>query len=90
LLLNRYLKIDRKNDTEILFNLFLMLLVQEIGIKYQPSKGKTGGLGWSENMQHVAVGCQDGEADILEDRVRRAQLQEQHDEDSMVRDLNKK
>ena len=54
-----------------------------------PSKSKTGCLCWPENVQHVAVGGQHREADVLKDRVWRAQLKEQHDEDAVVWDLKK-
>ena len=55
-----------------------------------PGEGKASCFGRPEDVQHVAVGRQDREADVLKDRVWRAQLQEQHDENSVVRDLRER
>ena len=54
-----------------------------------PGEGKASCFGRPEDVQHVAVGRQDWEADVLKDRVWRAQLKEQHDEDAVVWDLKK-
>ena len=67
-----------------------MKTINEMKLKYfLPSECKSGRLCRSENVQHVAVGGQHREADVLKDRVWRAQLKEQHDEDAVVWDLKK-
>ena len=56
-------------------------------IEHSSNQSLTSYLGWSENVEHVAVGCQDLEVDGLQDLVWRIQFQEKHDENAVIWNL---
>lgn len=55
--------------------------------QFQPGIAKTGGQRWSQNVIRVTEGSDDAEADILQNWIVSAKLQEQHDENTVVAHL---
>jgi hypothetical protein len=58
-----------------------------VGDKFEPRVREAWSLGGPQNVQRVAERCEDLVVDGLEDRFGRVELQEEHNEDAVIRQL---